>query len=51
MHLDQLRSSIDPLRQEIIQHPLYASINSVESLRVYMEHHVYAVWDFMSLLK
>lgn len=51
MHIDQLRSSIDPLRQEIIQHPLYASINSVESLRVYMEHHVYAVWDFMSLLK
>lgn len=51
MHLDRLRSSIDPLRQDIIQHPLYASINTVEALRVYMEHHVYAVWDFMSLLK
>ena len=51
MYLDRLRSSIDPLRQEIIQHPLYESIHSVEALRVYMEHHVYAVWDFMSLLK
>ncbi|MFM7645689.1 MAG: DUF3050 domain-containing protein [Sphingomonadales bacterium] len=51
MYTDRLRSSIDPLRQEIIQHPLYRSINSVEALRVYMEHHVYAVWDFMSLLK
>ncbi len=51
MYLDRLRSDIDSLRQEIIQHPLYASINSVDSLRVYMEHHVYAVWDFMSLLK
>lgn len=51
MHVERLRSSIDPLRQEIIQHPLYRSVNSVEALRVYMEHHVYAVWDFMSLLK
>jgi hypothetical protein len=51
MSLDLLRSNIDPLRQQIIQHPLYASIHSVEALRAYMEHHVYAVWDFMSLLK
>jgi hypothetical protein len=51
MYLDRLRSSIDPLRQEIIQHPLYGSIHNVDALRVYMEHHVYAVWDFMSLLK
>ena len=51
MYLDQLRSNIDPLRQQIIQHPLYGSIHSVDALRIYMEHHVYAVWDFMSLLK
>lgn len=51
MYLDRLRSSIDPLRLQIIQHPLYGSMHTVEALRVYMEHHVYAVWDFMSLLK
>ena len=51
MYLDQLRSNIDPLRQQIIQHPMYGSIHSVDALRIYMEHHVYAVWDFMSLLK
>lgn len=51
MSLDNIRSNVAPLREEIIKHPLYGSIQDFESLRVYMEHHVYAVWDFMSLLK
>lgn len=50
-HVEQLKSQIEPLRQQIIAHPLYAQINDVESLRIFMQYHVFAVWDFMSLLK
>lgn len=34
-------------------HPLLTKnkINSIEHLRIFMQYHVYAVWDFMSLLK
>ena len=49
--LDQLRSRIAPLRQSLLEHPIYARIDSVDALRGFMEAHVFAVWDFMSLLK
>jgi hypothetical protein len=51
MHLQHVKNSIEPLRQKIIHHPLYSAIESIEDLRIFMEHHVFAVWDFMSLLK
>ena len=49
--IDTLINSISPLRQRLIDHPIYQAIHSPESLRCFMEHHVFAVWDFMTLLK
>ena len=32
-------------------HPIYEAVKSIEDLQCFMEHHVYSVWDFMSLIK
>lgn len=32
-------------------HPVYSAIENVRDLRIFMQHHVYSVWDFMSLAK
>jgi hypothetical protein len=49
--IEALQTSIRPVRERLIGHPVYHSINDPAALRIFMEHHVYAVWDFMSLLK
>lgn len=47
----QLKNQIEPLRAQLVNHPLYQNIRSLHDLNVFMEHHAFAVWDFMSLLK
>ena len=42
---------IQPAREKLLKHPLYSGINSAKDVKIFMESHVYAVWDFMSLLK
>jgi len=49
--ISKLQQAIAPYRAQLINHPVYNAINSLEDLYVFMEHHIYAVWDFMSLLK
>lgn len=44
-------NQIPELQRELTLHPVYGTLNSLSGLRAFMETHVFAVWDFMSLLK
>jgi hypothetical protein len=48
---DQLEAAIAPVRLALLAHPIYADLATPRALRIFMQHHVFAVWDFMSLLK
>lgn len=43
--------TLEAVRDELLAHPMYAQMTTPERVRVLMKHHVFAVWDFMTLLK
>ncbi|WP_432840578.1 DUF3050 domain-containing protein [Dactylosporangium sp. CA-092794] len=49
--IDRLEELIAGTRTEVITHPIYARLDGLPAIRTFLEHHVFAVWDFMSLLK
>lgn len=49
--IQRLKEFIEPVRNRLINHPIYRSVHSSEEFQTFMEYHVYAVWDFMALLK
>jgi hypothetical protein len=50
-HLRKIHVEISTLREQLIQHKMYANIKTIEDFQGFMEQHIFAVWDFMSLLK
>lgn len=48
---EQILCATEGLRSQLLQHHIYNSISERESLRIFMQHHVFAVLDFMWLLK
>ena len=42
---------LEQYRKRLLDHPLYDAVNSAKRLRLFMQEHIFAVWDFMSLLK
>ncbi|WP_036371945.1 DUF3050 domain-containing protein [Micromonospora sp. ATCC 39149] len=49
--IGRLEQAVTERRDVVVKHPLYANLDTHEALVTFMEHHVFAVWDFMSLLK
>ncbi|MCQ6276322.1 DUF3050 domain-containing protein [Bacillus sp. V3B] len=44
-------SNLESIRTKLVSHPIYQEITTPERVKVFMKHHVFAVWDFMCLLK
>tara|TARA_B100001559_G_scaffold167106_1_gene140109 strand:+ start:199 stop:1047 length:849 start_codon:yes stop_codon:yes gene_type:complete len=51
VNIDYIQDKINGQREKLLKHKLYSNIETIKDLRVFTENHVYAVWDFMSLLK
>jgi Protein of unknown function (DUF3050) len=47
----RLLRRLEPSRVQLANHQIYTSLQTIEDIRTFMEHHVFAVWDFMSRLK
>ncbi|HEY6143468.1 MAG TPA: DUF3050 domain-containing protein, partial [Flavobacterium sp.] len=51
MNIEAINNSIKPQKDLLLKHSLYEKVKTIEDLNSFLEGHVYAVWDFMSLLK
>ena len=49
--ISNLKEHIQSARVQLLAHPVYAQINDLQGLQKFSSIHVFAVWDFMSLLK
>lgn len=46
-----LNRKFESIKYELVNHRVYEMISDRSSLKIFMENHIFAVWDFMSILK
>jgi hypothetical protein len=51
MTIDSINNNIQGHKNQLLNHSLYEKVKTIEDLHCFLENHIYAVWDFMSLLK
>ncbi len=49
--IEEINSQLENRINQLLDHSIYNEITTPRQLKTFMEHHVFAVWDFMSLLK
>ncbi len=49
--ITNLKVQLEGTRAQLLAHPVYTQINDLQGLQAFASIHVFAVWDFMSLLK
>ncbi len=50
-HINNIKLELQPLKKQLKNHKLYKSLKNIENIKTFMEYHVFAVWDFMSIVK
>ena len=51
MEINSVLDHIKNSQKSLVNHKIYENIKTIDDLKLFMENHVFAVWDFMSLLK
>ena len=49
--IEALKLSIQSEREALLSHAVYQQIEDLEGIQNFAKYHIFAVWDFMSLLK
>jgi hypothetical protein len=51
MTIDAVKKNIQTQKEQLLHHSLYNKVQTIDDLHRFLENHIFAVWDFMSLLK